>query len=72
MGMSALAEIEDAADSLSSEDKEALLRFLAMRLRQDRAIPEPRVYGDDEMAAMLAEDEADGTRFRQEAQGLPR
>ena len=70
--MSTLTEIEDAADSLSSEDKEALLRFLAMRLRRDRALPEPRVYDDDEMAAMLAEDETDGTRLRQETQNLPR
>ena len=70
--MSTLTEIEDAADSLSSEDKEELLRFLAMRLRKDRALPEPRIYTDDETAAMLAEDEADGTRLRQETQNLPR
>ena len=70
--MSTLPEIEAAADSLSSEDKEALLRFLAMRLRKERSSPEPRLYTDDEMAAMLAEDEADGTRLREETQNLPR
>lgn len=62
--MSTLAEIEDAADSLSDEEKEALLRFLAMRLRKERALQEPRVYTDGELAAMLAEDEADGERLR--------
>ena len=63
--MSTLAEIEAAADSLSSEEKEELLRFLAMRLRKDRAMPQPRIYSDEELATMLAEDEADGERFRQ-------
>lgn len=70
--MSTLTEIEDAADTLSSDDKEALLRFLVMRLRKERALPEPRIYTDDEMAAMLAEDEADGTRLREETPNLPR
>jgi hypothetical protein len=63
--MSTLAEIETAADSLSSEEKEELLRFLAMRLRKDRAMPKPRIYSDQELASMLAEDEAGGERFRQ-------
>jgi len=63
--MSTLAEIETAADSLSSEEKEELLRFLAMRLRKERAQPKPRIYSDDEISTMLAEDEADGERFRQ-------
>ena len=42
--MSTLIEIETAADSLSSEEKEELLRFLAMRLRKDRA---SRIYSDE-------------------------
>jgi hypothetical protein len=63
--MSTLAEIEAAADSLPSEEKEELLRFLAMRLRKERAMPKPRIYSDEEVAAMIAEDEADGERFRQ-------
>ena len=70
--MSTLTEIEDAADTLSSEDKEALLRFLAIRLRKERALPGPRIYTDDEVAAMLAEDEADGMRLREETPHLPR
>ena len=55
--MSTLIEIETAADSLSSEEKEELLRFLAMRLRKDRAMPKPRIDADEELATMLAEDE---------------
>jgi hypothetical protein len=62
--MSTLAEIEAAADSLSPEEKEELLRFLAMRLRKERPQPKLRIYSDEELAAMLAEDEADGERFR--------
>ena len=62
--MSTLAEIEAAADSLSDEEKAALLRFLAMRLRRERALPEPRLYTDGEVAAMLAEDKADGAGLR--------
>ena len=62
--MSSLAEVEAAADSLSPEDKEALLRFLAIRLRKERPKPAPRIYSEDELASMLAEDEADGERLR--------
>ena len=63
--MSTLAEIETAADSLPSEEKEELLRFLAMRLRKERTLPKPRLYSDEELATMIAEDEADGETFRQ-------
>ena len=63
--MSTLAEIESAADSLPNEEKEELLRFLAMRLRKERTLPNPRIYSEEELAAMIAEDEADGERFRQ-------
>ena len=63
--MSTLTEIETAADSLSCEEKEELLRFLAIRLRKERAMPKPRIYSVAEVASMLAEDEADGERFRQ-------
>ena len=60
--MSTLTEIETAADSLSVEEKEELLRFLAMRLRKDRAMPKPRIYSDEELASMLAEDERSGEK----------
>jgi hypothetical protein len=63
--MSTVQEIETAADLLPSEQKEELLRFLAMRLRKERTQPQPRIYSSEELAAMLAEDEADGERFRQ-------
>lgn len=62
--MSTPAEIETAAASLFGEEKEELLRFPAMRLRRDRATPKLRIYCDDELATMLAEDEAGGERFR--------
>ena len=70
--MSNLAEIEDAADSLPDGEKEVLLRFLAMSLRKERATAEPRVYSARELERMLAEDEADGKRFREDVQNLPR
>ena len=70
--MSTLDEIEDAAESLSADEKEILLRFLAMSLRKDRATPEPRRYTEEELTAMLAEDEADGEKSREDTQNLPR
>lgn len=63
--MSTVQEIEAAADLLPADKKEELLRFLAVRLRKDRAQPQPRIYSAEEVAAMVAEDEADGERFRQ-------
>jgi len=62
--MSTLAAIETAADWLPSKQKEELLRFLAMRLRKERPLPKPRIYSEEELAAMIAEDEADGECFR--------
>ena len=62
--MSTVREIEEAADCLSTEHKEGLLRFLAIRLRKDRAQSNPRIYSREELASMLAEDKADGERFR--------
>jgi hypothetical protein len=37
--MITLLEIETAADALAPEDQEELLRFLALRLRKERATP---------------------------------
>ena len=62
--MSTLAEIEAAAESLSPEERQELLRFLAMRLRGQRSPARPRIYSDEEIDAMLREDEADGQRLR--------
>ena len=64
--MSTLTEIEAAADQLPPEEKQELLLFLAMRLRRERAtLPEPRKFTEEEMAAWIAEDEADMRRFRE-------
>lgn len=63
--VSSLLEIEAAAQDLSQEEKEELMRFLAMRIRRSRILPNPRIYSDQELASMLAEDEADGQLFRQ-------
>ena len=64
--MTTLSEIEAAAESLNPEEKQELLLFLAVRLRGQRPAAKPRIYSDEEIAAMLDEDEADGQRFRQE------
>ena len=54
--MSSLAEIEAAADLLTPIEKEELLRFLAIRLRNERPRPAPCTYSDEEIASVLAED----------------
>jgi hypothetical protein len=64
--MSTLAEIEAAADALSSEQKQELLLFLATRLRaQGVRPPEPRKFSREQMNAWITEDEADMKRFRE-------
>ena len=62
--MSTVQEIEEAADRLPLEEKEGLLRFLAISLRKERTQPHPRIYSPAEISSMLAEDEADGERLR--------
>ena len=62
--MSTVQEIEEAADRLPLEEKEGLLRLLAIRLRKDLAQPHLRVYSPAEISSMLAEDETDGARLR--------
>ena len=64
--MSSLAEIEAAAEALSPEEKQELLRFLATRVRGQRLRAKPRIFSDEEITAMLEEDEHDGQRLRQE------
>ena len=64
--MNTLPEIEAAADALSSEQKQELLLFLAARLRaQGARPPEPRQFSREEIAAWIAEDNADMNRFRE-------
>ena len=63
--MSNLAEIEAAADALPPEQKQELMLFLAARLRaQGAQMPEPRKFPREQMAAWIAEGEADMQRFR--------
>ena len=60
-----LEEIKAAAESLSPEEKQELMLFLATRLRaQGVKLPEPCKSSSEQMAAWAAEDEADMTRFR--------
>jgi hypothetical protein len=63
--VSNLAEIEVAADALPPEQKQELILFLGARLRaHGGAIPEPREFSREQMAAWIAEDEAGMVRFR--------
>jgi hypothetical protein len=62
--MSTLAEIETAADALPAEQKQELLLFLAVRLREGRTLPQPRDFTKEEMDEWIAEDEADMESFR--------
>ena len=60
-----LAEIKRAADALPPEQKQELILFLAARLRASGArAAAPRIYSPEELAAMIAEDEADMESFR--------
>lgn len=61
--MSTLAEIETAADALPPEQKQELLLFLAVRLREGRTLPQPRDFTKAEMDAWIVEDEADMESF---------
>ena len=64
--MSTLTEIEAAVDQLPADEKQKLLLFLATRLRKERApLPEPRKFAPEEIAAWIAEDEADMRRLRE-------
>ena len=64
--MSKLDEIEAAAESLTTEEKQQLMLFLATRMRgQGLPMPEPRRFSRDQMAGWIAEDEADMRRFEQ-------
>jgi len=63
--VSTVREIEAAAERLPVEQKEELFRFLAMKLRGERRPTPYRIYSQEELAAMLAEDEADGRDLRQ-------
>ena len=58
LSMTTLAEIKKAIETLSLEEKEQLLAKLLVSLRKtEGALPPPRLYSPEEIAAMLAEDE---------------
>jgi hypothetical protein len=64
--MTTLSEIEAAADALPVEQKQELLLFLTQRLRDTRApLPEPRRFSPQQLNQWIADDEADGKRFRE-------
>jgi hypothetical protein len=64
--MSTLSEIEVAAAALPPAEKQELMLFLAARLRSEGAkLPEPRQFSPQEIAAWIAEDEADMRRFQE-------
>jgi hypothetical protein len=64
--MSTLAEIESAADALPPEQKQELILFLATRLRKSGVqLPPPRKFSKEQIAAWIAEDEAEMQRFRE-------
>jgi hypothetical protein len=64
--MSTLAEVQAAADTLAPEEKQELILFLAARLRSTGVhLPPPRKFSREQIAAWIAEDEAEMQRFRQ-------
>jgi hypothetical protein len=63
--MTTLAEIEAAAANLPSREKVELLLYVAGRLREEgAALPEPRLFSHEQLAAWMDEDEEDMRRFR--------
>ncbi len=63
--MSTLNEIEAAAEKLSREQQQELLLFLARRLREDGgALPDPRLFSEEQLKEWMDEDEEDMRRFR--------
>lgn len=64
--MSTLAEIEAAADTLTPEQKQQLLLFLATRLRAEGTkLPEPRKFSREQIAGWISQDETDMQKFRE-------
>jgi len=66
--MSTLAEIEQATEKLSPQQKQELMLFLGARLRAERAsLPEPRQFSREQVQSWISEDEADLQRFREQS-----
>ena len=62
--MSTLGEIEAAAEKLPKEQQQELLLFLVRRLREGEALPEPRLFSEEQLKAWMDEDEEDMHRLR--------
>jgi hypothetical protein len=63
--MTTLAEIETAADALSTLEKQQLMLYLATRLQgQGASLPETPLLSFDKTGDWMAEDEAAMRRFR--------
>ena len=61
-----LAEIEAAAEALSTEQKQELLLFLAEKLRAAGAgLPQPREFSTQQIGEWIAQDEFDMRKFRE-------
>jgi hypothetical protein len=61
--MSTLAEIERAAAALTTAEKQELFLFLVARLQAEgKPLPPPRQFTREQVAAWIAEDEADWQR----------
>ncbi len=65
--MSTLAEIENAAEALSVEQKQELFLFLAARRRAGagHTLP-PREFSREQIEGWIADDEAGMRRFQEE------
>ena len=65
--MSTLAEIEKAAETLSPDEKERLILFLAARLRSEGVrMPPPPTLTRELIDAWIAEDEAELRTLKRE------
>ena len=65
--MSTVAELEKAVETLSSEEKQRLMVFLAARLRADNSrTPPPRTFSREEIEAWVEEDEEEARAFQRE------
>ncbi len=62
--MSTLMEIEAAADSLPSEQKQELFLFLAARLRGAGQLPSPRELSREQIESWIADDELGMRRWQ--------
>lgn len=63
--MSPLSKIEAEIDALPTTEKQQLLLFIAVRLReQGGPLPPPRRFSSEQLQAWIAQDEADLQHLR--------